>query len=248
MDPTLILLFTVFVSVLQLGLLAASKPSKIQYSRDYLLIFEKPVIGGPPADLVLPDLEEFVGHKKGDHFRAQKRKPRKRGRRGGVRERMRRQHLSRIPLPSIILSNACSLRNKTEELQALVRHQHAFRDACILAFSETWLGERDADVELAVDGFGVPFRSDRLSTTTGKSCGGGVCAYINDRWCKSVLVRERLCTKDVELLSLSMRPMYLPREFPQIFVTVVYVHPKANKKKCLRSHLTVRAQTTINIS
>lgn len=56
-----------------------------------------------------------------------------------------------------------------------------------------------------------------------------MCVY-KERWCKTVLVSERLCTKDVELLSLSMRPMYLPREFPQIFVTVVYVHPKANEK------------------
>lgn len=60
-----------------------------------------------------------------------------------------------------------------------------------------------------------------------------MCVYINERWCKTVLVRERLCTKDVELLSLSMHPMYLPREFPQIFVTVVYVHPKANEKSAL---------------
>lgn len=56
-----------------------------------------------------------------------------------------------------------------------------------------------------------------------------MCLYINERWCKTVVVRESLCTKDVELLSLSVRPMYLPREFPQIFVTVAYIHPKANE-------------------
>lgn len=222
MDPTL---FLFLASVWHLGSLWP-----IQYSKDYLLIFEKSVISGPPVDLIIPDLEELAGLGKGDHFRTPERRPRRRGRRGGVRERMRRQHPSRIPLPSIILSNARSLRNKTDELQALVRHQHAFKDACILAFSETWLGERDADGDLVIDGFGIPFRTDRKSTTTGKSCGGGVCAYINERWCKNVIVRERLCTKDVELLSLSMRPMYLPREFPQIFVTVVYVHPKANEE------------------
>lgn len=137
---------------------------------------------------------------------------------------MRRQHLSRIPLPSIILSNAWSLRNKTEELQALVRHQHKFKEACILAFTQTWLSERDAGGDLVIDGFGAPFRNDRASKTTGKLRGGGVCAYINERRCKTVLVRERLCTQDVELLSLSMRQMYLPQEFPQIFVT------KANEK------------------
>ncbi len=53
--------------------------------------------------------------------------------------------------------------------------------------------------------------------------------YINERWCRNVLVRESLCTKDIELLSVSLRPPYLPREFPQIFITVVYIHPKASE-------------------
>lgn len=50
--------------------------------------------------------------------------------------------------------------------------------------------------------------------------------YVNNRWCKTVVVS--LCAKDLELLSVSMLPFYLPREFLQIFVTVIYVHPKAN--------------------
>ena len=41
-------------------------------------------------------------------------------------------------------------------------------------------------------------------------------------------VRENICTPNIELLSVSLRPFYLPREFPQIFITVVYIHPKAN--------------------
>lgn len=31
----------------------------------------------------------------------------------------------------------------------------------------------------------------------------------------------------------SVRPFYLPRKFPQIFVTVVYIHPKANAKNAV---------------
>lgn len=27
---------------------------------------------------------------------------------------------------------------------------------------------------------------------------------------------------------MSLRPHYLPREFPQLFITIVYIHPKAN--------------------
>lgn len=39
---------------------------------------------------------------------------------------------------------------------------------------------------------------------------------------------ETRCTPDIELLSVSLRPFYLPRAFPQIFVTLVYIHPRAN--------------------
>ena len=42
------------------------------------------------------------------------------------------------------------------------------------------------------------------------------------------MVRESLCAPDIELLSVSLRPFYLPREFTQLFVTLVYIHPKAN--------------------
>ena len=54
----------------------------------------------------------------------------------------------------------------------------------------------------------------------------GVCAY-NERWCKDHTLRDSYCSEDIELLSLSFTPFYLPREFGQIFVTVVYIHPQA---------------------
>ncbi|XDV25563.1 hypothetical protein PO909_029463 [Leuciscus waleckii] len=60
--------------------------------------------------------------------------------------------------------------------------------------------------------------------------GGGVCVYINERWCKNYTVRDSHCSEDIELLSLSVRPYYLPREFGQVFVTVVYIHPRSNTK------------------
>lgn len=98
-----------------------------------------------------------------------------------------------------------------------------------MAVTETWLAERDLDSELVIDGFGVPLHMDRDAQTTGKTRGGGVCLYINECWCKTVVVRESLCTKDMELLTVSLRLHYLPWEFPQIFVTVVYIHPNVNE-------------------
>ncbi len=38
-----------------------------------------------------------------------------------------------------------------------------------------------------------------------------------------------MCVLKILNYSVSLRPQYLPREFPQIFVTVVYIHPRANE-------------------
>lgn len=73
---------------------------------------------------------------------------------------------------------------------------------------------------------GSPVRMDREASATGKTLGGGVCVYFNRRYCTSV--REKICLPDIELMSVSLRPFYLPLEFPQIFLTVVYIHPRAN--------------------
>ena len=68
-----------------------------------------------------------------------------------------------------------------------------------------------------INGFGAPYRLDRDPAVAGKSLGGGVCLYVNTNGCKTVVVRKSVCTEDVELLSASLRPFYLPREFPQFF-------------------------------
>lgn len=89
-----------------------------------------------------------------------------------MRQRSRRP-LARIPLPSIILANAQSLRNKTGDLQALIRFQHDYKNACILVLTETWLGEMDLDSDLALDGFGLPLCTDR------DALAGSVCTFMN---------------------------------------------------------------------
>ncbi len=55
-----------------------------------------------------------------------------------------------------------------------------------------------------------------------------MCVYIIERWCKNYTLRESYCSEDIELLSLSFRPFYLPWEFGQLFITIVYIHPRAN--------------------
>ena len=170
-----------------------TKPERITYSKDFLLQWSNfQDLRG--VHLVVPDLNSFADQTsgKGDSTGAFPRKIRKRGKRAGLRLRLRKQPLSRTPLPSIILSNARSLRNKVDELQANVRFQHEFRDACLLAITETWLSERDSDTELAIDSFGSPVRIDRDAAAAGMSRGGGICLYVNQRYCKNVIVRDRL--------------------------------------------------------
>ncbi|KAG7522125.1 hypothetical protein JOB18_013791 [Solea senegalensis] len=127
-----------------------------------------------------------------------------------------------------MLASVQSLRNKVDELQANVKFLEEYKNACLLAITETWLKDHDLQSDLRIDGFGEPVRLDRDPTVTGKSLGGGLALYINRSWCGNVIVRESLCAPDIELLSVSLRPFYLPREFTQLFVTLVYIHPKAN--------------------
>lgn len=62
----------------------------------------------------------------------------------------------------------------------------------------------------------------------GKTRGGGVCLYINNRWCDNIKVHRKVCIPNLELVTLSLHPFYLPREFPIVVVSCVYVAPSAN--------------------
>ena len=92
-----------------------------------------------------------------------------------------------------------------------------------------------ADETLPIGGFGLPYQMGRDSTKVGKKVGGGVCLYMNERWCDSanVCVKMRVCTEGVELISVSLRPRYLPREFRPIFVTIVYAPVFSPGLRCM---------------
>lgn len=95
-----------------------------------------------------------------------RRRTRKRGKRGGVRQRLRRR-ANRPPLPSMLLCNACSLRNKVEELRANARFLHKYQELCLLVVTETWLQEDVSDSLVSLDGFSL-VRADS-NDNSGKS-------------------------------------------------------------------------------
>lgn len=155
---------------------------------------------------------------------------RNRGRRGGVRQRLKRLSGKQRhpPLPSIMLANVRSLRNKLDELQANTKYQWAYKEANLICITESWLDNTIADSELSLDGFGVPLRLDRDCNISGKKHGGGLCVYIKEAWCRTVKIRESYCSPDIELLSVNLRPRYLPREFGQLNIVTVYIPPSGN--------------------
>ena len=150
---------------------------------------------------------------------------RKRGRRGGVKERLRRT--GKPPLPTIILSNVRSIRNKIDNISGLCKYDKDYEKASILCFTESWLGENDPLNYFELDNFTL-FRLDRDCSAVGKQNGGGLCLYINKSWCKNCRPTTTVCKKDIELIALSLRPFYLPREFPIVLVIAVYIPPDAD--------------------
>lgn len=162
---------------------------RITYSRELLLALRPPATGADFLHTPCSPWRTFNATVSGSVSRKRRRK---RGRRGGVQRRLRRSGLGdrrRLPpLPTVLLSNVQSIRNKMDELEIYARWKREFRETCLLAFTETWLGERDRNEDLHITGFGPPIRLDRSPVITNKSKGGGVCFYINEStvrlsWC-----------------------------------------------------------------
>jgi len=65
----------------------------------------------------------------------------------------------------VILANVRWLRKKTDELQANVNHLHEYRNASILAFTETWLNHDDDNKVLHIDGSAPPSGSTATVTS-----------------------------------------------------------------------------------
>lgn len=101
----------------------ASHTVMIQYSRAFLQAARvKAVTFDPP--LIADDVWMNI------------RRRTKWDRRSGVNERARRRRF-KPALPSIIMGNVQSLRNKPDELETCVRFLHEFREASLLCLTET---------------------------------------------------------------------------------------------------------------
>jgi ribosome assembly protein 1 len=122
-----------------------------------------------------------------------------------------------------MFGNVRSVRNKFDELAANCRFNYEYRT--VICLTGTWLDSSDADRLANVDGFNL-IRGDRQGTN--KHHGGGVCIYVNERWCNNATLKKLHCDDNIELLMISCRPYYMPREFNNIYITVVYIPPDGN--------------------
>ena len=139
-------------------------------------------------------------------------------------------------LPSIITGNVRYILNKMDLLVALMQLQREYWDSTGFHFTETWLNELTSDSLLQLDGFHL-IRVDRDMRVSGKKKGGGVGMFVNNKGCNSfpgvftftssvhIYIKEQRCTRDIELLAVSIRLYYLPREFSHVNAITAYIPP-----------------------
>lgn len=109
---------------------------------------------------------------------------RKKHKKGKLRRVRRRPQCNTrcCPLPSIIVTNVRSIRLKSDNLEQVQSYMTEYRDVCVSCLSETWFCGKISKDGVSIDGFGVPFRTDRDAVVGGKKLRGGVCLYLNESW------------------------------------------------------------------
>lgn len=169
-----------------------------------------------------------------------------RGRRAGAKVKARvlaKRWKYKPPVPSCVMGNVNSLPNKMDELASLVRTEKLYRECSVMALTETWLNEHTPDAIIELPGFTLVW-ADRDARSSGKNKGAGLVLYVNNRWCNPghITVRKTICKVDVELVAVSLRPYYLPREFTNASLLLfTYNHVRR-----LKSRVTSSIQTSRN--
>ncbi|KAK3549100.1 hypothetical protein QTP70_031895 [Hemibagrus guttatus] len=117
----------------------------------------------------------------------------KRGKRASVRARLK-INPSRPALPSIILSNVCSLDNKLDYIQLQKTTRPEYRDCCLFVFTETWPSDKVPDAAIQLDGLTM-FLADRNAALCGRLQTNG--DSINLEYTTSVTSYIGRCIDDV---------------------------------------------------
>ena len=98
-----------------------------------------------------------------------------------------------------------------DELEACVRVNSEYRESAVIDLSETWLDDNATDTEINLPGF-TCIRGDRTSAS-GKRHGGGVCLFINQRWCNNATASAQVCLPDIYRTLNSSLSVHVPSTF-----------------------------------
>ncbi|XP_061605504.1 uncharacterized protein LOC133466126 isoform X3 [Phyllopteryx taeniolatus] len=85
-----------------------------------------------------------------------------------------------------------------------------FGRSAALCFTETWLCEAVPDGAVMLPSFHL-HRPDRVMDLLEHTKGGGICFYINEKWCTDISDLSTHCSPHFELLFLNWKPFYSPR-------------------------------------
>ena len=120
--------------------------------------------------------------------------------------------MSKQTVPSLLLTNACHILNKIDEVSSIVE----INGPDIICISESWLDSSISDSIISIGSSYIPYRKDR------ETLGGGVIAYV-----KTAIPSSRLSNLEEdckEVLWLLLKPLRLPRPFSCIVTIVVYYY------------------------
>ncbi len=178
-----IMLFWVVIAIVAV---AATADHVNTYDRQQLLDLRLQANTLPPATLdTVKWLNELINGQNAIQENSYvKKNKRKRGKKGGIRARLRRRG-TKTPLPAVMFGNVRSIRNKIDEFSANCKYLRDFRESSFISLTETWLQDKDVDETVNIDGFSL-VRADRKDKV--KQKGGGVAVYVKD---KMVFIGER---------------------------------------------------------
>ena len=126
-------------------------------------------------------------------------------------------------LPSLVPSNVRSLVNKKDDLGLLISSRRDFADCSVMCFMETWLDGNLPDSALHQKGFAL-FRPDRTDASP-KQRGGGLCFYVNQRWCTVTKELSSICSPELEAFTIKCRPFYSARDFSSVILVTFHHKP-----------------------
>ena len=123
---------------------------------------------------------------------------------------------TKVPLPSLILSNVMSLAPKIDE----VRYCAQDANLDLICLTETWLQSHIEDNAVSISGFNLVRKDWQLGVH------GGICVFVKNSI--PFIVLDDLIISTIEVLWIELRPKRLPRGVNSIILGTVYHPPNSN--------------------